>query len=128
MLYEPFFIDAETNVLPEVFNDKYLKMENYEGVLYWQNSENPMAIDVVPSIPDVAGTNAGLQTAGNAVQLDNVLGVIFDEDALMIDYQLEDADATPMEARKKYYNMWWSFSKNIIKDYTENGVLLYMAD
>jgi hypothetical protein len=46
----------------------------------------------------------------------------------MIDYQLEDADATPMEARKKYYNMWWSFSKNIIKDYTENGVLLYMAD
>lgn len=128
MLYEPFFIDAETNVLPEVFNDKYLKMENYEGVLYWQNSENPMAIDVVPSIPDVAGTNAGLQTAGNAVQLNNVLGVIFDEDALMIDYQLEDADATPMEARKKYYNMWWSFSKNIIKDYTENGVLLYMAD
>ena len=76
----------------------------------------------------MAGTNGGLQTAGNAVQLDNVLGVIFDEDALMIDYQLEDADATPIEARKKYYNLWWSFSKNIIKDYTENGVLLYMAD
>lgn len=128
MLYEPFFIEAETNVLPEVFNDEYLKMENYEGVLYWQNSENPMAIDIVPSIPDVAGTHSGLQVAGSEVALDNVLGVIFDEDALMIDYQLEDADATPMEARKKYYNLWWSFSKNIIKDYTENGILLYMSD
>ena len=62
------------------------------------------------------------------MQLDNVLGVIFDTDACMIDYQIEDADATVMESRKKYYNIWWSFSKNTILDYTEQGVLLYMAD
>ena len=128
MLFEPFFIDAEANVLPEIFNDEYLKLDNYEGVMYWQNPNTPSSIDVIPSIPDVAGTHNGLQTSGDEVQLDYVLGVIFDEDALMIDYQLDDSLSTPVEARKRYYNIWWSFAKNSIQDYTEKGVLLYMAD
>lgn len=127
-LYEPFFIDAEANVLPEIFNDEYLKLDNYEGVMYWQNPNAPASIDVVPAIPDVAGTNSGLQTSGTEVKLTDVLGVIFDTDALMIDYQLEDSLSTPVEARKRYYNIWWSFAKNSIQDYTEKGVLLYMAD
>lgn len=127
-LYEPFFIDAETQVLPEIFNDEYLKMDNYEGVMYWQTTTHPSAIKVTPAIPDVAGTNSGAQTSGTTVALDYVLGVIFDEDACMTDFQLDDADATPLEARKKYYNLWWSFSRNAISDYCENGVLLYMKD
>lgn len=127
MLYEPFFIDAKTRVMPEIFNDEYLKLENYEGVMYWQNVNDPMAINVTPAIPDVAGTASGTQVAGSAVSLSNVLGVIFDSDACMIDYQLEDAESTPLEARKRYYNMWWSFKKNSINDFTEQGVLLYMA-
>ena len=128
MLYEPFFIDAEANVLPEIFNDEYLKLDNYEGVMYWQNPNAPSSINVTPAIPDVAGTNNGLQTTGSAVNLTDVLGVVFDTDALMIDYQLEDALSSPVEARKRYYNIWWSFAKNSIQDYTEQGVLLYMAD
>lgn len=128
MLFEPFFIDAEAQVLPEIFNDEYLKMDNYEGVMYWQNPNDPSAIKVTPAIPDVAGTNSGAQTTGSAVSLSNVLGVIFDTDACMIDYQLEDALSSPVEARKRYYNMWWSFAKNSIVDFTEQGVLLYMAD
>lgn len=128
MLFEPFFIDAEANVLPEIFNDEYLKLDNYEGVMYWQNPNAPASISVTPAIPDVAGTNSGLQTTGNAVVLTDVLGVIFDTDALMIDYQLEDALSSPVEARKRYYNIWWSFARNSIQDYSEQGVLLYMAD
>ena len=128
MLYEPFFIDAEANVLPEIFNDEYLKLDNYEGVMYWQNPNVPMAIKVTPAIPDVAGSNSGTQTAGTNVNLSNVLGVIFDSDACMIDYQLEDALSSPVEARKRYYNIWWSFAKNSIVDFSEQGVLLYMAD
>lgn len=128
MLFEPFFIDAEANVLPEIFNDEYLKLDNYEGVMFWQNPNAPMSIDITPAIPDVAGNNSGAQKAGTEVKLTNVLGVIFDSDACMIDYQLEDALSTPVEARKRYYNMWWSFAKNSIVDFTEQGVLLYMAD
>ena len=62
------------------------------------------------------------------MQLDYVVGALFDEDSLMVDFQLERSNATPLEARKNYRNIWWSFSKNAINDATENFILYYMAD
>ena len=132
MMYRPFWIDAEARVLPSIFNDQYLKIDNYEGVDYWQafGTDAPgagPAIDVTPAIPD---TNSSpiVQTAGTQVQLDYVVGVLYDEDALMIDYQLDSAYSTPVEARKRYRNIWWHFKKNAINDFTENGILLYIGD
>lgn len=125
VLYKPFWIKAEANVMPQIFNPEYLKIENFEGVDFWQNENDPMAIDITPAIPDVSSPSA--QIAGSNVALSNVLGVLYDSDACMIDYQLDDANATPIEARKRYYNMWWHFAKNSINDFTENGILLYMG-
>ena len=126
MLYEPLFTEAEALVLPEIFRPNYLDIDTqYEGVDFWQNVNNPSAIDVIPAIPNTAST---AQTVGAEVELDYVVGMIFDADALMIDYQLEAASTTPLEARKHYRNMWWSFSKNAISDFTENCVIFIMAD
>ena len=125
ILYKPFWIRAESTVMPTIFNPEYLKIENFEGVDYWQNENLPMAIDVTPTIPDTSDPTQ--QIAGSNVALDNVLGVLFDEDAILIDYQLDEAYSTPVEARKRYRNMWWHFAKNSINDFTENGILLYMG-
>lgn len=125
IMYKPFWIKAEATVMPSIFNPQYLKVENFEGVDYWQNENAPMAIDVTPAIPDVSDPTQ--QIAGSNVALDNVLGVLYDEDALMVDYQLDAADSTPVEARKRYRNIWWHFAKNAINDFTENGILLYMG-
>lgn len=127
LLYEPMFIDAEARVLPEIFHDGYLDVDKqYEGVMFWQNIEDPSAIDVTPAVPDYAGT--GEQTAGTRVQLGDVVGLIYDEDALMTDFQLERAATTPLEARKLYRNSWLHICRNAINDFTENAVLFYMAD
>lgn len=126
MLYQPLFTEAEAMVLPEIFRPEYLDINTqYEGVDYWQNFNAGAAIDVVPAIPNTAGT---AQTVGDEVKLDYVVGMIYDADAIMIDYQLEAASTTPLEARKHYRNMWWSFSKNAISDFTENCVIFIMAD
>lgn len=125
ILYKPFIYDAEARVLPEIFNDEYLKLENYEGVTFWQNELNPSAISITPAIPDVTSPTA--QIAGTPVSLEYVVGVLYDEDALMVDYQLDESYSTPVEARKRYRNMWWHFSKNAINDFTENGILLYIG-
>lgn len=126
IMYRPFWIDAEARVFPEIFNDQYLKPEAYEGVDYWQSEGDPTMISVVtPAIPDT--NNPSSQTYGNNVELDYVLGVLYDEDAVMIDYQLDTARSTPVEARKGYSNIWWTFAKNAINDFTENGVLLYIG-
>lgn len=125
-LYTPFMVDAEAMVLPEIFNANYLKMENYEAVDFWQNENEPSKIDVTPAIPDVSDPTS--QKQGDRVQLNTVLGLIFDEDAIMVSNQLEETMTTPVEARKGYRNIWWHFSKNVINDFTENAILYYMAD
>ena len=127
MLYNPLLVDTQAFVFPELFNDSYLKLENYEGVMFWQNENDPSAIKVTPAIPNVS-TPASGQTAGSNVDLAYVVGMLYDVDALMIDYQLERSATTPLEARKGYRNMWWTFSKNAINDFTENHILYYMAD
>lgn len=126
VLYQPLFTEAEALVMPEIFNPQYLSIENYEGVQFWQNFEAPDAISITPAIPDVAGTNNGEQTAGSAIAEDHVIGMLFDEDALMVDYQLEASNTTPLEARKRYRNIWWTFSKNSINDFTENAVIFLL--
>lgn len=126
MLYEPLFTEAEALVLPEIFRPEYLDINTqYEGVDYWQNFNDGAAIDVVAAIPN---TSTGVQTATDAVALPYVVGMIFDADAIMIDYQLDTAATTPLEARKHYRNMWWSFAKNAINDFTENCVIFVMED
>ena len=125
IMYRPFWIDAESMVLPEIFNDQYLKLENFEAVDFWQDELIPAGINVTPAIPDTSDPKQ--QIAGTTVALDYVLGVIYDKDALMVDYEYESSNATPIEARKKYSNIWWHFKKNAINDFTENGVLLYMG-
>ena len=126
IMYRPFWIDAEARVLPEIFNADMLKAPAYEGVDFWQNEQNPTAIDVTPAIPNVSDLTA--QTAGSEVELAYVLGVLYDEDAIMVDYQLDASYSTPIEARKLYRNIWWHFAKNAINDFTENGVLLYIGE
>lgn len=125
-LFAPMFTKAQSYVFPEIFNPQYLKMENYEGVNFWQNENDPSAIKVTPAIPNVA--SPGSQTAGSQVVLDTVVGVLFDEDALMIDYQLDTALSTSVEARKHYRNVWYTYAKNSICDFTEKAILYYMED
>lgn len=124
-MFEPLFRRAEAMVMPEIFNDSYLSKPQYEGIEYWQCENDPSAVSVTPAIPD---ETTGLQIAGSAVALDYVVGLLFDEDACMTDFQLYRADSTPLEARKLYRNLWMHFAKNGINDFTEKAVLFIMAD
>lgn len=126
MLYQPLFIEAEAQVLPEIFRPEYLDIKTqYEPVLWWQNENDPSAIDVVPSVPNFT---TGVQGTGDRAQLDYVVGMIFDEDAVMSDFQLDDANTTPLEARKRFRNTWYTMARNGLNDFTEKGVLFIMTD
>lgn len=127
LLHSPLITKSESYVFPSLFNEKYLKIENYEGVDFWQNEANPASIDVVPAIPNKT-TPANGQIQGDEVKLDYLVGILYDVDAMMTDYQLEGALSTPVEARKRYRNIWWTFARNGINDFTENAIIYYMAD
>ena len=127
VMYKPFWNDAEAMVLPEIFNDQYLSIDNFEGVQFWQNANDGAAINTLPAIPDTSDPTEQTAAAA-AVAKDFVLGMIFDEDAILVDYQLDESAVTPKEARKHYHNIWWTFRKNAINDFTENAVIFIMED
>ena len=128
ILYGPLMKKVEAMVMPEIFGPNYLELgQNYESVNYWQVNDgtNDMAIDVTSAVYDhVTGT----QIAGNNVQLDTVVGLLFDRDALLTTMQLETSHTSGLEARKGYRNTWLTYNKGAVLDQTENAVLFYMAD
>ena len=126
ILYEPLFMDAEALVLPQIFNPEYLDIgTQYEGVTWWQNENEPSKVSVIPAITNYS---TGVQSAGAAVALDYVVGMIFDEDAIMTDFQLDDVNTTNLEARKRFRNTWYAMARGGINDLTEKCILFIMAD
>lgn len=123
--YNPFWLKARAMVMPEIFSPGYLAEPQFEAVDFWQSFEDGAAISITPAIPDFTNNT---QTAGSDVELDYVLGILYDEDAIMTDFQLESTATTSLEARKRYRNIWWSFAKNSINDFTENAIIFTMED
>lgn len=129
MLFNPLFRDAEAMVMPEIFRPEYLDMEKqYEGVNYWQSNsgsdKDRAAVKVKSAYYD---SSDGTQKSTGAIEIPYVVGLLYDEDAMMVDFQLERALSTGIEARKGYSNVWLHFSKNAIVDPTENAILFYMG-
>lgn len=128
--YQPFFNDVDASVMSEIFNPQYLSIKNYQGVEYWQSfkDDESAKINVTPAIPSMTGSTKGTQVKGNAVALEYVLGVIFDDRACKTSFGVESVNTTPLEARKRYRNQWYHFRKYSTNNFAYNGCLLYMAD
>ena len=125
ILFSGDIYDAESTVMPAIFNPQYLSLDNYERIDFWQNENLPAQVSITPAIPDVSDPTE--QTVGDPVVFDHLIGVLYDADALMVDYQLDEAYSTPVEARKRYRNIWWHFARNAVNDFTENAVLFYIG-
>ena len=124
-LYSPLFRKAEALVLPEIFNPQYLSVSNYEPITYWQSELNRPAVSVEPAVFDPSD---GTQKKGAAVALNYIIGMLWDVEAMMTMFQMDDAVATPLEARKRFRNIWQCISRNAINDPTENCILYLMED
>lgn len=128
LLYNPLFVESQAWVMPSIFNPEYLRVENYEGVDFWQSNYDEDARPAVNVYPAVYDALTGQQKKGDQANIPYVVGLLFDRDAVLTDFQFDWSASTPLEARKGYRNMIWHFSKNAINDPTENAILFYMDD
>lgn len=126
VMYEPIFIKTQAEVYSGLFNPEYLDIGSFEGVNYWQSQSTPTAINVKPNILDVA-TGAS-KDADTAVNLDYVLGILFDEEACGVMPQFDYSSTTPFNSAGGYYNMYMHWRFNSYCDYTENAVLFVMGE
>lgn len=125
LLYMPIIRQAEKTVFPALFDNSYLKLEDFESVEYWQNPNVPAGIDVTPNVLNV---NTGEVVQGERVQQSMILGMFFDRDALATSVHIEDVLTTPVNAAGKYYNTYYHWAITHKVDQTENMIVYYMSD
>lgn len=125
VMYEPIFIKTKAEVYSGLFNPDYLDIGTFEGVNYWQSQSTPTSIEVKPNILNVA--NGQSADSASTVELDYVLGLLYDEEALGIMPQFDYTSTTPFNSAGGYYNMYTHWRFNSYCDYTENAVLFVLG-
>lgn len=111
-------------VLSDTFNSGTLQYRDMELVPYWQTPDERETVQVKPITTTPAGTAQAMATN---VGLANIVGVLFDDDA--IGYTPIDSQvlATPVNARSRYVNFWYHYGWRWFNDFTENAVLFLLT-
>lgn len=113
---------AKTTTFSTVFHDEYLKKVDYEPVNFWQSIKEPDKISCAPSYID----STGALVKGENTVVNNVFGVIFDEEALGYTTVNAWSASAPFNAKGGYTNTFWHFTDRYWNDFTENGVVLLL--
>lgn len=114
----------EARVLADTFHDNYLRYADVETVNFWQSIATP---DTVKAIPAYTNTSGQVTSPQSAVTVQNVFGILFDEDAAGYAYTDREMVATPLNAKGLYYNIWIHARPKVFMDNTEKMVVLLLA-
>lgn len=125
IMYNPIFIQAESEVYSGLFNPQYLEIGDFEGVNFWQSQDAPTTITGTPNILDVATGQSATGTAN--IGIDYVLGILFDEEAVGVMPQFDYSSTTPFNSAGGYYNNFMHWRFNSYNDFTENAVLFVLG-
>lgn len=123
-LYTDLVNKINSEIYSSVFNPDFLKLVDFEKVNFWQSALNPSQIQNKPVMLNKDGT---LNTVGNT-NIENVFGVLFDEEAAGYTTVNEWSQPSPFNARGGYYNQFWHFTDRYWNDFTENAIVFYVAE
>ena len=121
-LYAKLMNDMKARVLSSTFNYGFIEYADVEEVNYWQSIDTPMAIDVTPNYLD---TDGSIKT-GAEQNITNLVGVIFDREALGYTVMNEWSATTPLNASGGYWNTFFHFLMKWWVDYSEKGIILLL--
>lgn len=121
-LYAKLLNDMKARVLSGTFNYGFIEYADVEAVNYWQSIETPMSIDVTPNY---LGAD-GLVHTGEEQNITNLVGVIFDREALGYTVMNEWSATTPLNASGGYWNTFFHFLMKWWVDYSEKGIILLL--
>ena len=128
--YAPLIREMEGFVLPTVFNAGMLKdavgknASKAEGVEFWQAFDDSdeyagAKIDIDVNIPTS-------QEKAN-VKEDFLFGILYDQDGIMLNYQLDNVRTTPVHARKGIINTFYNYKRLPINDFTDNCIVYVLG-
>jgi hypothetical protein len=122
-----FVNKSETMALSNTFHDDYLKnIGDYETVPFWQSPSTPKTINLECNVLNKSSeeANATTQISKKEVTSENVVGVMFDDEAIGITQMNQWQASTPMNPRGGYSNYFWHETSRYWNDFTENVIVL----
>lgn len=121
-MYAPLMNAINARVRAKTFDNSYLEMAETEPVNFWQSIQSPNTIQVTPTYMDTSGAIV----TGAAQTLTDVVGIMYDRDAMGIVTQNERVMQTPFNARGHYSNIFWTYVQKWYSDFTEKAIILKM--
>lgn len=114
-----FITQLETVVQYAAFNPQYVNKSVDIAVPYWQGVKEG------DDVNDIAVLSKVIGKVGSKVDktIENVVGVLFDREAIGTFRQEEKVLTTPVNARGAYYNTFWHEKQMWFNDMSENVVI-----
>lgn len=111
------FLEGMTaRVLADAYHDNFLKYADVEAVDFWQAIDTPDQISATPVYIDA---NGATKVAAANVALSNVVGIIFDRDALGYNIFNDTVESSPYNAAGQYYNLYAHMDVQLESDFSE---------
>lgn len=116
MLYIDLVNSLKTNVNSKAFNMKEVAIDlPFKTVPFWQSIKTPDGINVKPA------------SGGTAISQTNVMGILFDREAMGTFKNKYTSLTSPINAAGKYYNVFYHMIQMYYNDLTENAVVFLLA-
>lgn len=120
-----FLNSMRAEVLADTYHDSFLTYSDVQAVNYWQSIKSPASLDITPSYIDSSGKVVEGEDSSKQ-EMDNVIGVIFDRDAIVVNVFEDNVYTTPFNAAGEYYNTYRNTKVRYANDFTEKGVVLVL--
>lgn len=119
-MYSPFLRQMDARVLADTYHDTFIRFADVEALPYWQSIKTR---DTVKATPVYTGTD-GTVVTGNATTVQNVVGLIFDRDAMGMTVLDRRVLSTPVNTKGLYRNLHVHCKQRVVFDSTEKVALL----
>lgn len=117
-----FLESMDSRVLADTYHDNFLKYSDVEAVSFWQAIKDPRTVKATPVYVD----NTGAVKTGTAQVVENVIGVLFDRDAMGYNIYEDTLETSPYNAKGQYYNLYAHMDVQLQSDLTEKAVVLLL--
>lgn len=119
VLLSDFAKAADTYLYSDVRHNEFVTLPNHETVPYWQACGTDYSF---ANVSDINVTSA----SGVTVHVANILGVMFDRDALGV-ANLDKRVTSNYNAKAEFFNNYYKFDAGYFNDTNENFVVFYAA-
>lgn len=120
-MFSPLLQQVSARVLADTYHENFLRYSDVESLAYWQSISTP---DTVKASPVYTKASDGSVVTGSATTVSNVVGLIFDRDAMGMTILDRRVLSTPLNTKGLYRNLHVHAKQRVFFDSTEKVALL----